>query len=73
MTGWWPTGVAFQVCAVYFEVLHNYIPAEHGIGRLKRLEHRRFTSSKKLEINSQIKRIFDPRGILSPYKLIDDQ
>ncbi|KAI1726728.1 FAD binding domain-containing protein [Ditylenchus destructor] len=47
------------------------ISAEHGIGRLKREDHRRFTSEKKLEINAAVKKVFDPRGILSPYKLID--
>lgn len=47
------------------------ISAEHGIGRLKRQYHHRLVSPKQQHINSHIKRAFDPRGILSPYKMID--
>ncbi|CAD5212593.1 unnamed protein product [Bursaphelenchus okinawaensis] len=51
---------------------HNgSISAEHGIGRLKRIYHHNLVNEKKQNINSEIKRVFDPRGILSPYKMID--
>ncbi|KAI6181919.1 FAD-binding PCMH-type domain-containing protein [Aphelenchoides besseyi] len=57
-----------------YEWVHKHggsISAEHGIGRLKRPYHHCFASPANQRINSQIKRAFDPRGILSPYKMID--
>jgi FAD/FMN-containing dehydrogenase len=47
------------------------ISAEHGIGRLKRTYHHKLVNPLRQRINSQIKSAFDPRGILSPYKMID--
>jgi glycolate oxidase len=47
------------------------ISAEHGIGRLKRLYHHKLVDPRKQRISSQLKQLFDPRGILSPYKMID--
>ncbi|KAI6226124.1 FAD-binding PCMH-type domain-containing protein [Aphelenchoides fujianensis] len=57
-----------------YEWVHEHggsISAEHGIGRLKRPYHHTLVSPTTQRINSQIKRAFDPRGILSPYKMID--
>ncbi|CAD5218025.1 unnamed protein product [Bursaphelenchus xylophilus] len=51
---------------------HNgSISAEHGIGRLKRTHHHKLVDKTKQAINSEIKKAFDPKGILSPYKMID--
>jgi len=47
------------------------ISAEHGIGRYKLPYYRKLTDPKKLILNARIKKVFDPRGILSPYKLVD--
>ncbi|KAH7709318.1 Protein F54D5.12 [Aphelenchoides avenae] len=46
------------------------ISAEHGIGQEKRAHYRRLADPTKLKINAGLKKTFDPRGILSPYKLI---
>ncbi|KAI6221377.1 FAD-binding PCMH-type domain-containing protein [Aphelenchoides fujianensis] len=57
-----------------YEWVHEHggsISAEHGIGRLKRPYHHTLVPPTTQRINAQIKRAFDPRGILSPYKMID--
>ncbi|KAI6183501.1 D-2-hydroxyglutarate dehydrogenase, mitochondrial [Aphelenchoides bicaudatus] len=47
------------------------ISAEHGIGRLKRVYHHKLVPKVQQELNSKIKRSYDPHLILSPYKMID--
>ncbi|KAL3120747.1 hypothetical protein niasHT_008039 [Heterodera trifolii] len=47
------------------------ISAEHGIGLLKREYHHKLIDQKRRMFSSRIKRLFDPRLILSPYKMID--
>ncbi|KAL7076786.1 hypothetical protein ACQ4LE_003929 [Meloidogyne hapla] len=47
------------------------ISAEHGIGHVKRTFHHNLINPKIREISSSIKKLFDPNGILSPYKMID--
>jgi len=47
------------------------ISAEHGIGHVKRTFHHNLVNPKIREISSSIKKLFDPKGILSPYKMID--
>lgn len=44
--------------------------AEHGIGRLKREELRRYKSPVALELMQAIKRTFDPNGIMNPGKVL---
>ncbi|KEG19910.1 FAD-binding oxidoreductase [Bartonella bacilliformis] len=44
--------------------------AEHGVGQLKRQELRTFKSSVSLEIMQEIKKIFDPLGIMNPGKIL---
>jgi FAD/FMN-containing dehydrogenase len=53
--------------------LGGSISAEHGIGRLKRdlLPHAK--QSVEIELMRQIKKAFDPNGILNPGKLIPDE
>ncbi|GBF08733.1 D-lactate dehydrogenase [Aeropyrum pernix] len=54
--------------------LGGTVSAEHGIGVLKkealRLELERMGSVKALEIMAGIKRVFDPKGILNPGKVV---
>jgi FAD/FMN-containing dehydrogenase len=46
------------------------ISAEHGIGRLKREELRRYKSPVALEVMRAIKQALDPNGIMNPGKLL---
>jgi FAD/FMN-containing dehydrogenase len=46
------------------------ISAEHGIGRLKREELRRYASPVALDAMRAIKRALDPHGIMNPGKLL---
>lgn len=54
--------------------LGGTVSAEHGIGRLKRrglaMELEARGSLKALELMAQIKRVFDPKGILNPGKVL---
>ncbi len=44
--------------------------AEHGVGRLKRLEMARYKSPVELELMAEIKRLLDPMAILNPGKVL---
>ena len=46
------------------------ISAEHGIGRLKRIELTRYKSDIELELMRRIKNAIDPRGLFNPGKVI---
>jgi FAD/FMN-containing dehydrogenase len=46
------------------------ISAEHGLGRMKLEENERFKSQVELELQRGLKRLFDPKGILNPGKVI---
>ncbi|MEQ1711095.1 MAG: FAD-binding oxidoreductase [Hyphomicrobium sp.] len=50
--------------------LGGSISAEHGIGRMKRAELRRFKSEVELDMMRGIKRTLDPNGILNPGKVL---
>jgi glycolate oxidase len=47
------------------------LSGEHGIGVIKKAEFLHFTEKAQLDIMRQIKKIFDPRGILNPGKVVD--
>ncbi|VDK60879.1 unnamed protein product [Anisakis simplex] len=50
-------------------VEHNgSVSAEHGVGQVKR-EYAKYGKGSELGIAKQLKQIFDPRNILSPYKM----
>ncbi len=46
------------------------ISAEHGIGRLKRDELRRYKSEAELDVMRAIKGALDPKGIMNPGKVV---
>lgn len=48
------------------------ISAEHGIGFKKRDFIKFSKSDKAIELMKQLKTIFDPKGILNPYKVLPD-
>ena len=43
--------------------------AEHGIGKMKVKEFIKYTSSEEMIVKKQIKKLFDPRGIMNPGKV----
>lgn len=47
------------------------ISAEHGVGLLKKPYLPRVRSAPEIELMRQLKRVFDPHGILNPGKLLD--
>lgn len=44
--------------------------AEHGVGRLKRAELRRYKSATEIELMEKIKAVLDPQGIMNPGKVL---
>ena len=50
--------------------LRGSISAEHGIGQLKRSELQHYKSSVELEMMRAIKRVFDPKGLMNPGKVL---
>jgi len=49
--------------------LGGVITGEHGIGKLRIREFEKFLSEKEISLMREIKRIFDPNGILNPGKV----
>ncbi|WP_298720226.1 FAD-binding oxidoreductase [uncultured Ferrovibrio sp.] len=59
--------------AIVHDLVHRYrgsISAEHGIGQLRRDELPRYKSDVALQMMRDLKRLFDPAGILNPGKLL---
>jgi FAD/FMN-containing dehydrogenase len=48
--------------------LGGSISGEHGVGWLKRGQLERQWSPRALQLHSEIKRVFDPKGLLNPGK-----
>jgi FAD/FMN-containing dehydrogenase len=62
-----------EMNAVVFDVVLKYggsISAEHGIGRLKRDLMPSIKSPVELKMMKDLKRLFDPKGILNPGKVL---
>ena len=45
--------------------------AEHGIGKMKIKELKKYSSSEEFLSKLQIKKLFDPNGIMNPGKVIE--
>jgi len=50
--------------------LGGSISAEHGLGQLKRADIVHYKGALELELMAAIKRLFDPRGLMNPGKLL---
>ena len=48
------------------------ISAEHGVGLLKTDYLGHSKSKEMIKYMGQMKKVFDPRGILNPYKVLPD-
>lgn len=62
-----------EVADVVHGIVHEMggsISAEHGLGRLKRDEVRRYKPAIELELMSTIKRALDPKNIMNPDKAV---
>jgi glycolate oxidase len=53
--------------------LGGQISGEHGIGRDKQAPYLALTDPALLELQRKVKAVFDPTGILNPYRLLDDR
>lgn len=63
-----------RVTGLLCDVLEKHggsISAEHGVGLLKKPYLSRVRSAAEIELMRQMKRVFDPHGILNPGKLFD--
>jgi FAD/FMN-containing dehydrogenase len=58
--------IVHDIVATY----NGSISAEHGLGRLKRDEVRRYKTELELELMSKLKTALDPNGILNPGKVV---
>ncbi len=57
-----------------FEIVQRYggsVSAEHGVGLLKKDYLRYGRSAAEIELMRQIKRVFDPNGVMNPGKIFD--
>ena len=64
----------FEADEMFFQFIQNHkgsISAEHGIGLLKKPFLHYSRSQKELNIFRSIKKMFDPKGLLNPGKIID--
>ncbi len=62
-----------EVNAQVHDLVHRLggsISAEHGLGRLKREENRRFKSAVELDLMRSVKRALDPEGLMNPGKVL---
>jgi FAD/FMN-containing dehydrogenase len=63
-------GVSKQVAAL-IQAFNGSVSAEHGVGLLKK-DYLSYTRTEtELQLMRQIKKVFDPKGIMNPGKLID--
>ena len=63
-------GVSQQVAAL-IQSFNGSVSAEHGVGLLKK-DYLSYTRTEtELQLMRQIKKVFDPKGIMNPGKLID--
>ena len=61
-----------KINTIVFDLVYKYngsFSAEHGIGKMKTRELIKYTSSEEYNAKKQIKKIFDPKGIMNPGKM----
>ncbi len=62
-----------EVNHIVYDVVHGLdgsISAEHGLGRLKREEIRRYKDALELDLMRAVKAALDPRGLMNPGKVL---
>ena len=62
-----------SVNKIVFEIVNNLngsFSAEHGIGKLKREELKRYNPEVEINLMKTIKNNFDPNNILNPGKIL---
>lgn len=62
-----------RINEIVHDIVHSMggsISAEHGLGRLKREEIKRYKSQTELDIMRKIKGVLDPKGIMNPGKVL---
>ena len=63
-----------KINIIVFDLVYKYngsFSAEHGIGMLKVKELEKYTSAEELEVKKQLKKLFDPAGIMNPVKVFN--
>ena len=61
-----------KVNTIVFDLVYKYngsFSAEHGIGKMKVKELIKYTTSEEVNVKKQIKKLFDPNGIMNPGKV----
>ncbi|NKC11345.1 MAG: hypothetical protein GKR94_03810 [Gammaproteobacteria bacterium] len=51
--------------------IHGSFSTEHGIGRLKRSDMKRYCDPLELELMARVKAAIDPNGIMNPVAVVD--
>jgi FAD/FMN-containing dehydrogenase len=67
---------AHDVTDVVYDLVQRYggsFSAEHGVGLAKVAELKRYKSPIELELMHAIKHMFDPRGLMNPGKVLEEQ
>ena len=62
-----------KINKIVFDIAHNLhgsFSAEHGIGKLKREELKKYNSPIEIELMQSVKKSFDPKNILNPGKVL---
>ncbi len=61
-----------KINTIVFDLVYKYngsFSAEHGIGMTKTREFVKYTNPEELNVKRQIKKLFDPKGIMNPGKV----
>ena len=63
-----------KINTIVFDLVYKYegsFSAEHGIGKMKIKELKKYSTSEEFFVKMQIKKLFDPKGIMNPGKVIE--
>jgi FAD/FMN-containing dehydrogenase len=64
---------AHDVTDLVYDIVHRYggsFSAEHGIGRAKVEELKRYKSAVEVDLMRTVKQALDPRGMMNPGKVL---